>query len=91
LFAIAGMIVLVLAIFHSPIEKRAPWIDGAFFVIEGILSLVISIDLFNHGKKALPFTYLLLSLFQFFLAFKKGKKGIAHHKAQHPIVAEEKS
>ena len=83
LFAIAGLIVLTLAIFHSIIEKKLPWIDGAFFVIEALLSLVVAFDLFNYGKKALPVTYLLLGLFQFYLAFKKGKKGIEEHKINH--------
>src|SRR4051812_25740754 len=71
LFAIAGLIVLTMAIFHHRIEKRFPWIDGAFFIVEGILSMVIAIDLFMYGKKALPFVYVLLSLFQFFMAFRK--------------------
>jgi len=89
LFTIAGIIVLVLAIFHSSIEKRAPWIDGVFLVIEGILSLIISIDHFRHGKKALPVVYLLLSFFQFFMAFRRGKKGIAQHQSQHQVIIEE--
>ncbi|MCW3092992.1 MAG: hypothetical protein JWP81_4061 [Ferruginibacter sp.] len=83
LFAVAGIIVLTLALFHSIIEKQLPWVDGAFFVIEAVLSLVVAFDLFNFGKKALPITYLLLGLFQFYLAFRKGKKGIKTHKINH--------
>lgn len=85
LFGMAGLILLVLAIFHPAIEKKAPWVDGVFFVIEGILSLVVAFDMFNHGKKALPVTYLLLGIFQFFMAFRKGKKGIEVHKIKHPL------
>ena len=83
LFGVAGIVVLTLAILHPVIEKKFPWIDGVFFVIEGILSFIVAIDMFNMGKKALPITYLLLSAFQFFMAFRKGKKGIVAHKTKH--------
>ncbi len=80
LFGIAGLIFLTIASLHPVIEKKAPWVDGVFFVIEGILSIVVAIDYFHLGKKALPVTYLLLAIFQFYTAFKKSKKGIEHHK-----------
>lgn len=82
-FAIAGLVFLLIAILHSRIEKIAPWIDGVFFVIEGILSLVVAYDFFHVGKKALPATYLLLAVFQFFMAFRKSKKGIESHNTKH--------
>lgn len=82
LFALAGIIFLAVAFLHPVLEKKAPWLDGVFFVIEGILSIVVAIDFFHMGKKALPITYLLLALFQFFMAFRKSKKGIEHHKHQ---------
>jgi DNA integrity scanning protein DisA with diadenylate cyclase activity len=81
LFGIAALIFLTVAILHPTIEKKAPWIDGVFFIIEGILSLVVAYEFFHVGKKALPITYLFLACFQFFMAFKKSKKGIEHHKA----------
>jgi hypothetical protein len=89
LFSVAGFIVLALAIFHPVIEKKFPWIDGVFFVIEAILSLVVAIDMFNMGKKRLPITYLALAIFQFYMAFRKGKKGIAAHKAKHEVHSED--
>jgi hypothetical protein len=79
-FTIAGLIFLTIALLHPLIEKKAPWIDGIFLVIEGILSIVVAIDYFGMGKKALPATYLALAVFQFFMAFRKSKKGIKHHK-----------
>jgi len=82
-FAIAGIVFVSIAMFHHTIEKKAPWIDGVFFVIEGVLSIVMAIDYFHLGKKALPITYLLLSGFQFFMAFRKSKKGIVKHKLNH--------
>jgi hypothetical protein len=81
LFAAAGLLFLAIAILHPVIEKKAPWVDGVFFLIEGILSLIVAIDFFHHGKKALPATYLFLSIFQFFMAFRQSKKGIEHHKS----------
>lgn len=50
--------------------------------MEGLLSFIVAVELFSFGKKALPATYLLLGIFQFFMAFKKGGKGIASHKAK---------
>jgi hypothetical protein len=82
LFLLAGLVFLSLAIFHPLIEKKAPWVDGVFFLIEGILSIIVAFDYFHMGKKALPITYILLGLFQFFMAFRKSKKGIEHHKAK---------
>lgn len=80
LFAIAGLVFMAIAVFHPFIEKKAPWIDGIFLSIEGILSIIIAFDFFHLGKKALPITYLVLAIFQFFMAFRKSKKGIEHHK-----------
>ena len=82
LFALAGIVFLSIAIFHPLIEKKAPWIDGVFFLLEGILSIIVAFDYFYLGKKALPITYILLGIFQFFMAFRKSKKGIELHKTK---------
>jgi hypothetical protein len=79
-FIVAGLIFLAVAILHPVIERKAPWIDGVFLVIEGILSIIVAFEFFHMGKKALPITYLFLAAFQFFMAFKKGKKGIRQHR-----------
>ena len=83
LFAITGLIVLILALFHHTIEKKAPWIDGVFFIIEGLLSLIVAFNYFHLGKKALPITFILLALFQFYLAFQKSKRGDQFYKSSH--------
>lgn len=83
LFSIAGLVFLTIALLHPVIEKKMPWVDGVFFIIEGILSLVVAYDFFHLGKKALPITYCLLAVFQFFMAFRKSKKGMEAHKATH--------
>ena len=80
-FTIAGLVFLAVALLHPLIERRAPWVDGVFFVIEGILSLIVAADYFHLGKKALPYCYLLVAVFQFVIAFVRSKKGIAHHHA----------
>lgn len=80
LFGIAGLVFWTIALLHPIIEKKAPWVDGVFFAIEGILSIIFAIDYFHLGKKALPATYLLLATFQFFMAFRKSKKRLQHHK-----------
>ena len=88
-FLIAGLIFVSLAIFHPLLEKKYPWIDGVFFVIEGTLSLTVAYDYFHMGKKALPYTYLGVAILQYFVAYRKSRKGIEHHKAQHAVQAEE--
>lgn len=85
-FTIAGIVFLSVALLHPVIEKKAPWVDGVFFVIEGILSFIVAADFFSVGKKALPITYLLLGVFQFFMAFRKSKKGIEEHRNHHPVI-----
>jgi hypothetical protein len=82
-FAIFGCIFLTVAFLHHHIEKKYPWIDAVFFIIEAILSLIVAYEFFHVGKKALPYTYLFLAFFQFFMAFKKGKKGIENHHSNH--------
>jgi uncharacterized membrane protein HdeD (DUF308 family) len=74
LFGLAGLIFIVIGLFHSAFERKFPWLDGASFFIEGILSLIIAVDFFVAGKNALPWVYLLIGFFQLFMAFKKSKK-----------------
>lgn len=85
LFGIAGLIFLLIAALHQKIEEKLPRVDGVFFVIEGILSLIVAYEFFHVGKKALPVTYVLLALFQFTMALRKGKKGIDAHKKSEEI------
>jgi hypothetical protein len=82
-FTIFGIIFLSVAFFHHQLAKKFPWIDAVFFIIEAILSLIVAYEYFHVGKKALPFTYLLLSIFQFFMAFRRGKKGIENQHSNH--------
>lgn len=82
-FGIAGLVFLAIALLHPMIEKKAPWVDGVFFAIEAVLSLIVAFEFFQMGKKALPATYLFLAGLQFFIAFRMSKKGIEHHKATH--------
>jgi hypothetical protein len=80
-FLIAGLIFVSIAIAHPFLEKKFPWIDGVFFCIEALLSLIMCYEAFHHGKKAIPIAYLAAAGMQLFAAYKNSKKGIAHHKA----------
>ena len=82
LFALAGLLFLSIAFLHPVIEKKVPWVDGVFLLIEGVLSIIVAIDFFHLGKKALPIVYVFLGLLQFFMAFRKSKKGIEHHQTR---------
>jgi len=86
-FLIAGLVFIALAIFHPLLEKKYPWIDGVFFVIEGTLSLTVSYDYYHMGKKALPFVYIGVAMLQYFVAFRKSKKGLADHKSKSNSTA----
>jgi chromate transport protein ChrA len=82
-FAIFGIIFLAIAFFHHKIAQKFAWVDGVFFSIEAILSIIVAYEFFHMGKKALPITYLLLSFFQFFMAYKMGKKGLGKNVSNH--------
>lgn len=75
LFAFAGLVFLSVALLHSQLAKRFPWIDSVFFAIEAVLSLTIMFEFYHAGKKGLPFMYLIAALLQVFAAVKTGKKG----------------
>lgn len=80
-FLVAGIVFLLIAFLHPLLEKKFRWIDSVFFMIEGILSLVVSLDYFHTGRKALPLAYLLVAAVQFFAAYRKYKKRMLGH---HP-------
>jgi len=58
-FAVSGLLFSLIALLHEKLAKNYPWIDGVFFGIEGLLSIVVAIDYFRMEKKALPYAYLL--------------------------------
>jgi hypothetical protein len=78
-FGIFGVTFLAIAFFHHQLAQKFPWVDAVFFIIEAILSLIVAYEFFHVGKKALPVTYLFLACFQFFMAYRLGKKGIEKH------------
>lgn len=82
-FGLAGLVFISVALMHRLIEKKAPWIDGVFFVIEACLSFLVALDYFHMGKKALPYCYLAAGIGQLVVAFVKSRKGIRQHQAAH--------
>ncbi|MFT3680247.1 MAG: hypothetical protein QM791_08225 [Ferruginibacter sp.] len=82
-FTVAGIAFTLIAALHSKIEKKLPWVDGVFFLIESSLSFVVAYEYFHVGKKALPACYVALGIFQLFMAFYKSKKNMRMHKAAH--------
>ena len=73
IFTIAGIMILSVAIFHSQLLKKFTKIDGVFFIIEGLLSLVMAYDYFHMEKKYLPFVYIAIAIMQFGLGIRKKK------------------
>jgi hypothetical protein len=58
-FAIAGLVFIIIAVLHHTIAQKAPWIDGVFFAIEGILSYVMAYDYYIWERKVCPPAILL--------------------------------
>lgn len=85
LFLVAGLVFLAVAILHPIIEKKAPWIDGLFFVIEAMLTFSIALEYFHLHKKWLPWSYVVTGLGQLLAAVifsRKGMKAHREHKAR---------
>jgi hypothetical protein len=82
-FAIAGIVFLLVAIFHSKIVKNFIWVDNIFIFLEGSISLLIAFDYFQIGKKALPFAYLFAGIMQFIVGFFKIKKILSSNKIEN--------
>jgi hypothetical protein len=74
IFMIAGFVFLLVALFHSQIIKKFPWVSAVFFLIESLLSFVIAYEYFAAGKVALPFCYLFIGIMQIFIPVIKSKK-----------------
>jgi hypothetical protein len=63
-FAVFGIIFILLAVFHGRLAKKWQGIDGVFFLIEAVLSFVIMGEFFHMGKRGLPYMYLFAALAQ---------------------------
>ncbi|MEI9947270.1 MAG: hypothetical protein WDN26_24045 [Chitinophagaceae bacterium] len=74
LFLVAGIVFLAIALFHPVIEKRFPWVDGVFFLIEGILSLMVALDLFHMGEKSITYNLCTARYFPIFYSISKREK-----------------
>jgi hypothetical protein len=73
-FALAGLVFLTVALFHHQIQNKYPKIDSVFFLIEGLLSFIISYEYFHVGKKIIPFLYIFAGLLQIFSIYLFSKK-----------------
>jgi uncharacterized membrane protein YobD (UPF0266 family) len=74
-FLIAGLVFLSVAVFHHRLAKRFLYVDGVFFVIEGILNGIIAANYFHKGKKALPWCYVFVAIMYGVVAVIRARKG----------------
>ncbi len=74
-FLNAGLVFMGVAVFHHRLAHRFHYIDGIFFVIEAIVYCIIAAGYFHHGKKALPWCYVLIAAGYCFVAIVKARKG----------------
>lgn len=62
LFYLLGIIFILMAIFHKQLVQKIKWGDGLFYLIEAVVLFIIAYDYWHHGKKALPFAYLVAAI-----------------------------
>lgn len=80
-FIFSGLVFLGFALLHHQLSKKMPWIDGVFFIIEGLLSFTVAYDYFHMGKKALPWCYLAVGIAQIVIAVVVSRKASRSHAA----------
>ena len=73
-FMVAGSMFILLAVFHVPLSRRWPGIDGVFFLIEALVSFLIMIEFFTAGKRGLPYMYLIAGIAQVCAAWITARK-----------------
>lgn len=66
-YFIAGIVMLIFAVYHHRIEMKLPFMSNGFFLIEAVVILFISVHYFEIGKKYLPYVYFACALMYFFL------------------------
>lgn len=85
-FAVAGIVFLAVALLHHSIAKVFPYVDGVFFLIEAAVYMLIAIEYFHLGKKALPWAYVFATVCYCVAAVIKGRKRSRIHR-QHNYQA----
>lgn len=78
-FLISGIVFLSVALLHHRLLARFPFVDTLFFVIEGMLSLIIAWEYHEAGKHAIPYMYVLAALLQLtavFVFYKRKKRAM---------------
>ncbi|CAN5245424.1 hypothetical protein BH20BAC1_BH20BAC1_18820 [soil metagenome] len=58
-YTIAGIIFLLIAIFHDQVARRFSYIDSTFMIIEAAVYGMIANEYFHAGKKGLPWLYVI--------------------------------
>jgi hypothetical protein len=79
LFVVAGLVFLLIAIFHHTLLHRFPWIDNVFLLIESILSFAVAYEYFELGKRALPLTWCFAGFMQIVSLFIQNRKRSKKH------------
>lgn len=74
IFITAGILFIIIAVFHHKLSQRFRWIDGVFFMIESALSFVIAFEYFHVGKKALPIVWVVAGLLQMAMSIVHGSR-----------------
>ncbi len=61
-FYLSGIVFILMALFHKQLVQKIKWADGLFYIIEAMVLFIIAYDYWHHGKKALPFAYLIAAI-----------------------------
>lgn len=77
---IAGIVFMLVAIFHHHIGRRFPYVDSLFLVIEAAVYAMIALEYFYAGKKWLPWAWVFATIANLAFAFIKGHKSRKKHR-----------
>ncbi len=73
-YTVAGLLFLVVAIFHEQLQKVFRPVDSIFMIIEAGVYCLIAIEYFEKHKKALPWFYVVATVMYVIAAFIRSKK-----------------
>ena len=70
----AGLIFLLMAIFHEQISRRSSYLDSAFMIIEAAVYAMVANEYFHAGKQGLPWAYVMAAVAYIAAAFISSRK-----------------
>ena len=70
-FFITGILMLMVAVFHHPVEKKLGSGEGIVFFVESAVQAFIVMQYLEAGKKALPFAHGFATVLYAYVGYMK--------------------